>query len=200
LNTGIVILAAGGSARLGQPKQLLQFEGESLLKRIARVALESSCDPVVVVLGAHADLCVVEVADLPLQIVQNENWVNGMASSIRAGLEALRAFAPHIDAVILLVCDQPHISAHLLDRLVSNCNSAETIVASQYADTLGVPALFTAAHFPELMNLRGDAGAKALFARHAGAVVAVPFPLGARDIDIPIDAASLRTADSDGRV
>ena len=95
--------------------------------------------------------------------------------------------------VILLVCDQPHISADLLSRLVAQCGPQKTIVASQYADTLGVPALFTAAHFPELIGLRGDVGAKVLLARHAKAVAAVPFPRGMRDIDFPIDAAVTRT-------
>lgn len=191
MKTGIVILAAGASARLGQPKQLLRFEGETLLGKTARVALESGCHPVVVVLGAHAETCHAEISKLSLHIVRNQNWPDGMASSIRAGVEALRALDDQLEAIILLVCDQPHISAAVIRELLAARRGDKTIVASQYADKLGVPALFAAGYFAELENLGGDAGARLLFSKHAQATAAVSFPEGTIDIDVMADLAAL---------
>ncbi len=189
MKTGIILLAAGGSSRLGQPKQLLLYEGQTLLRRMALTAAESQCGPVIVVLGKDADACAAELRDLPVRIAQNQEWAEGMASSLRAGLAVLSEVEPEAEAVLIMVCDQPRVDGNLLRALVRQCQGKTSIVASSYGDTLGVPTVFARRHFPELMELRGDHGAKILLAQHADFVAAVPFPEGAIDIDAPEDLA-----------
>ena len=190
MSIAAVVLAAGASERLGSPKQLIQFGGESLLRRTVQAAVDAACTPVLVVLGANAQLCQRELADLPARVLQNDQWNTGMASSIRCGVGELDA-TREIAATILLVCDQPHVTAELLQRLMARAKEAETtIVASHYANTLGVPALFDRVHFPELLALTGDVGAKSLFTRHKDEVAAVEFPRGVIDIDAAEDLAT----------
>ena len=186
-----MLLAAGASERLGSPKQLVQFEGESLLRHTVRAAVDAGCAPVLVVLGANAELCQREVVDLPARVLQNEHWNTGMASSIRCGIRELDPM-PDVAATILLVCDQPHVTTELLQRLMAHGTDAETtIVASHYANTLGVPALFARVHFPELLALAGDLGAKSLFTRHKDRVALVEFSRGVIDIDSAEDLTGL---------
>ncbi|MBA3561048.1 MAG: nucleotidyltransferase family protein [Gemmatimonadaceae bacterium] len=189
MKTGIILLAAGGSSRLGQPKQLLLYEGQTLLRRMALTAAESQCGRVIVILGKDADACAVELRDLPVRIAQNQEWAEGMVSSLRAGLAVLSEVEPEAEAVLIMVCDQPRVDGNLLRALVRQCQGNTSIVASGYSDALGVPAVFARRHFPELMELRGDHGAKILLAQHADLVAAVPFPEGAIDIDAPEDLA-----------
>ncbi len=189
MKTGIILLAAGGSSRLGQPKQLLLYEGQILLRRMALTAAESQCGPVIVVLGKDADACAAELRDLPVRIAQNQEWTEGMASSLRTGLAVFLEVEPEAEAVVIMVCDQPRVNENLLRALVRQCQGKTSVVASSYGDTLGVPAVFARRHFPELMELRGDHGAKILLAQHADFVAAVPFPVGAIDIDAPEDLA-----------
>ncbi len=148
-----VILAAGRSSRLGEPKQLVVLGGERLLDRAVRVAIEAGCTPVVVVLGAAAERIVAECALGTATVVMNEAWASGMASSIRAGVAGLNA-----DGAILMTCDQPAVAADHLRRLMSQDEPA----ASSYAGRRGVPAYFPRRCFAELLLLEGDAGAKAL--------------------------------------
>ncbi len=180
-----IILAAGGSLRLGRPKQLLVFEGETLLARAVRVATESKARPVIVVLGALADECANAIAGQPVRIVTNKEWKEGIASSIRAGLEAV---AHETDAAVILLCDQPGLSAAHVDALIA---AGKSIAASAYGGSLGTPAYFEKEFFPELLALRGDTGARALFKKYADKVAPVDFPGGLRDIDTPEDAARL---------
>jgi molybdenum cofactor cytidylyltransferase len=188
----IVILAAGGSVRLGRPKQLLLYQGQSLLRRAARTALEAACGPVAVVLGAHADQMLPEIADLTVTIVHNVEWESGMGSSLRCGLESLLALSGDpLEAVIVMLCDQPHVSPELL-RTLAEHNGAGGIVACEYNGTVGVPALFSAALFEELRKLPSDAGAKVLLARHRDIVTRIPFPEGAIDIDTAEDYTALQ--------
>ena len=188
MSIAAIIAAAGASSRLGRPKQLEQFRGESLLRRTARLAMEACCEPVVVVLGMNAEVAADEIAELPLQVLRNDEWRTGKASSISQGVAAL---PPAVKGVILLVCDQPYLSAELLRELVAQRSETNTIVASRYADTLGVPALFDRIHFAELLDLSGDRGAKTLFSTHRNAVAVVDFPGGAIDVDTSADAAAL---------
>src|SRR5215467_7322460 len=106
---GIIVLAAGGSSRLGRPKQLLEFEGKSLLRWAVETALNSELGPVVVVLGAGFDLLQKEIADLSAEVIQNANWDDGMSSSIIAGLNVVTSISPSIPAVIFMLCDQPRV-------------------------------------------------------------------------------------------
>ncbi len=177
-----VILAAGASRRLGEPKQLVQFMQETLLERAVRVAVEAGCRPVVVVLGASSEAILAHSALAPAKIVLNPEWEEGMASSIRAGI---RGLPPAIEAALLLTCDQPAVTAGHLRRLAAEAPGEP--VASAYAGRQGVPAYFPAAAFAELLQLSGDQGARRLLA----AARARTLPGGEIDVDTP---ESLRQA------
>jgi molybdenum cofactor cytidylyltransferase len=185
----VMVLAAGSSSRLGTPKQLLPFRGKPLLAHAVAVAI--GCGPVFVVLGSRVDelLLVAEAAGGRAAV--NPDWEQGMGSSVRTGLAAVEAALPGAAAVLLTVCDQPHVSAELFGEMVRAFRSGRELVACEYSGTVGVPALFARRYFPELRELAPDAGAKRLLARHAQDVFAVPFPAGVFDIDTPADARLL---------
>ncbi len=188
---GAVILAAGSSSRLGQPKQLLEYQGQTLVRRTAQAALAAGCDPVALVLGANREKIAPTVHDLGLQILPNESWERGMGTSVRLGVSALRNC--DCDALILLACDQPMVSADLLRQLIATQQKTQRpMAASAYAGTIGVPALFTCACFQKLLSLGEEAGAKVLLLACPGDVATVPFEAGAIDIDTPQDLASWR--------
>lgn len=191
---GIIILALGASTRLGTPKQLLPYQGKSLLRHTAEVAVASGCRPIVVVLGAQVERLAMEVQQLPVHIVENKRWNEGMSSSIQTGLRELQSFHPPVKAVVMLLCDQPFVSALLVQQLteVHHC-TGKPIVASDYAETVGVPALFSRDLFPDLMMLQVDRGARYVLQNRAQAVARVPFPFCAIDIDTPSDYEHLHT-------
>jgi molybdenum cofactor cytidylyltransferase len=190
--TAAVILAAGQSRRMGEAKQLLELAGQSLLRRAVSTALSSSCRPVIVVLGAYADQLQRELAGLDASVVENSAWIDGIGTSVRCGIEAARRERA-VDSAILMLCDQPLVTAQLIDLLVAtHRNSGAPIVACEYAGTVGVPALFTRALFDELVALSPDAGAKQVIARHGEEVVPVPFPAAAFDVDTPEDLSRAR--------
>jgi molybdenum cofactor cytidylyltransferase len=191
--TGVVVLAAGASSRLGSPKQLVTLGGRTLLRRAVETAVATGLGPVVVVLGAAADRCRPEVEGLDVAVVENAEWPSGMASSVRAGLAGVAAAAPDADAVLLTLCDQPFVTAELLSRLVSvRRETSASVVACEYAGALGVPALFGRELFGELAALEGESGARRVVARHAASARSVPFPEGAVDVDTPRDVERLR--------
>lgn len=182
-HTDIVILAAGNSSRLGRPKQLLPWHGKNLLQHAVETALEITTQPVVVT-GAHADQLVAAVDANQVQVVYNPEWQQGIASSIRCGLLALLNRTPAPEQVIFMVCDQPFVTSELLlDLINEQQKSGKTIVASAYAGTLGIPALFEKTMFPQLLDLQGDHGAKKLMQQHPDQTAAVSFPQGNIDID-----------------
>jgi molybdenum cofactor cytidylyltransferase len=181
---GAVILAAGVSSRFGQPKQLLPFHGKTLVRTIIDAACEAGCSPVVVVIGSDSEKIRPELAHLNVINVRNTNWQRGIGSSIRSGVEALTKHAPDIGAILLLVCDQPAVNALFIDRLVATHEATKKdIVASSYADTVGVPALFDRSCFPELLSLGDETGAKSIILQSPERVAQVAFPEGAMDID-----------------
>ena len=196
MNVACVILAAGGSTRLGSPKQLLDYGGRSLLRHAAAMALATTCRPVVVVLGSGAERLRSELVGLDLRIVDNPDWGNGMGSSVRAGVATLRDGASGTDpeAILLMLCDQPLIGAEALEQLVAAFRAGQTagdgracsIAAAAYgdgSDTVGVPAVFGREYFAELAALPDQAGARPVLQRHAGRVAAVPMPEAVTDID-----------------
>lgn len=181
---GIIILAAGGSTRLGSPKQLLPFRERSLLRHAAETAIESGCRPVVLVLGALAGRMETEVADLPLLIAYNARWQEGMGTSIRAGMEKLAGANEKLEAVILMLCDQPLVTAAFIERLVSAYSvTAKRMIVSEYGGTLGVPALFHQTYFERLNGLAGPSGAKQLLMEHAQEALRLASPEALLDID-----------------
>ena len=187
-----MILAAGASRRLGEPKQLIVFEGETLLNRAVRLAREVGADPVLVVLGAYfAEIC----AALPSRevvLVHNDKWQTGMASSVHAGMCALGVCAPKAEGVLLLTCDQPRLTAEHLRNLIAACaEKKERIAASRYAGARGTPAAFPREVFPALSELTGDKGARAILTNPPCDLVEVDFPGGEIDIDLPADLAAL---------
>lgn len=191
-----VVLAAGASSRLGQPKQLIQIDGESLLHKTARLALEAGCSPVFIVLGFEATRMRPYLSGLPVEIVLNDDWREGMGSSLRSGIEAVRKSTPLPNAVLLLVCDQPHLTAgHLRDLLAFHTASPagrETgITASVYAHTAGVPAIFPARLFSTLTAIQGDRGARDVLRAHTTDVQAIPWPGGQFDLDRPEDLIAI---------
>ncbi len=188
-----IILAAGASRRLGQAKQLLRQGNETLLGRTIRVVREAGVADIFVVLGAQRELISASVAFKDAVLVFNENWEKGIASSIHAGLRALDMHPGGLSAVLILSCDQPHLGAHhLLTMLQTFTASPEpVIVASSYADTLGVPAIFPRPVFPQLLALRGDKGARAILLDPPCPLSAVPFTGGEIDIDVPADLEHL---------
>ncbi|GAA4355227.1 nucleotidyltransferase family protein [Hymenobacter saemangeumensis] len=182
-SVGVLLLAAGASTRLGQPKQLLPFQGKSLLRRAAETASATGCGPVVLVTGALHDELLPEVAGLPVAAVRNLRWADGMSSSIAAGLAYLEARAPALEAVLVLVCDQPLLTVDVLQQLIARFQPERPpVVASAYAGVRGVPALFSRALFGELRQLSGPAGARELLHRYSD-VAAVDFPGGVVDVD-----------------
>jgi len=190
---GLILLAAGSSSRLGEPKQNLLYEGQPLLQRAIQTALASACEPVLVILGSNAEAFQSGLNDLPVQTIFNPDWHEGMASSIRQGISALNEMAPDLDGAILMVCDQPFVTTALLDDLVEQKRlHGHGIIACSYQETLGTPALFDKQFFPELLALQGQEGAKKLLFQHAEVVTPIDFPLGTFDIDTPQDYEALQ--------
>ena len=190
--SALMILAAGASTRLGRPKQLLPFRGLSLLRHAAETALASVCRPVVVVLGALAERLNQELSGLPVTVAINLQWNEGLSASIRAGLTALAPERTGPDSVVIMLCDQPLISAQFLDRLVAvHHSSGRGIVASEYGGEAGVPALFSRTYFPELAALRGSRGAQPLIVKYAKDAERIPLPEAAIDIDEHADIQRL---------
>ena len=190
--TGLVLLAAGASTRLGKPKQNLLYKGETLLQHAVRAALGSVCAPVVVVLGAEAKAILPDVAAKPVTVVHNPLWQDGMASSVRTGLATVLDIEPNVAACVFMVCDQPFTEATLVDALVQkHQQSGKGMVACAYNNTMGTPALLDRRYFQELLALEGQEGAKKLLYLYEEDVVTIPFPGGAFDIDTAADYQAL---------
>jgi len=194
---GLIILAAGASVRFGSAKQLANFEGETLLRRIARESLASVCRPVVVVLGAEVNKSKNQVSDLDVQIIKNPDWREGMGSSIKTGLNKLLKINESINGVVLTVCDQPFVTGEAIDKLVETYRSTPAlIIASAYQETLGVPALFNRQLFTRLTELKGSGGAKQIIKQFQSETMGVSFPAGAVDIDTPEDFEKLHSQEN----
>ncbi len=157
LNVAAIILAAGASTRLGRPKQLVTLGGERLLDSAIRIACEAGCDPIVVVLGSHAERITAECDLRRASVVYNAQWQEGLASSIRVGVTALPRAA---EAAIVMTCDQPAVSPKHLHLLMEACGGQPS--ASRYAGRKGIPACFPRGNFALLETLRGDVGARDL--------------------------------------
>jgi molybdenum cofactor cytidylyltransferase len=191
-NIGIIILAAGESSRMGIPKQLLQYSGRSLLQHSIDAATASGAQPVIVVLGSKADIIKKEIRNNKIHLVVNAEWHEGMASSIRCGIKTLLQLNPSTEGVIMLLCDQPHVTPDLLTNLmITYEETRKLIVASYYRDTFGPPVFFHRTMLPGLLLLKGDVGAKSLINQHASEIDFIPFPEGSIDIDTKLDYQNL---------
>ncbi|HVF30220.1 MAG TPA: nucleotidyltransferase family protein [Pyrinomonadaceae bacterium] len=187
-NVGAVILAAGSSSRMGQPKQALKVGDTSLLRRAVTAASGAGCSPLIVITGANAEASRSELAGLDVHEAWNSKWESGMGSSISAGINALLEADPQVAAVMIMLCDQPYVTDEVIYRLISEHQSTgKPVVASEYGGGFGVPALFHSSLFNELAGLDGASGAKPVIARHLSETHLVPFPGGEIDIDTPED-------------
>ncbi len=184
-----LVLAAGASSRLGQPKQLVPFQGEQLILRAVRVAHEAGASPVFVVLGSNFESILEALAGNPYQprILINKAWSSGMASSLRLGAAA--AERAGVDDLLVLSCDQPAVTPEHLLRLAA-ASKREHVVASYYWERRGIPALFPEFAFHALQELQGDTGARELL--QDDAVLTVALPGGEFDVDTPRDLERLK--------
>lgn len=191
-NTALVLLAAGEASRMGRVKQLIPFEGEPLIVRAVRQALASGADPVVVVLGAHADAIRPALEDLPVAVVENPRWSEGMGTSIQAGLAALEPM-PGVRGAILALADQPMVTALTYARLAElHGETNKPIIASHYADTVGVPVYFSRSHWRYLQSLAPNQGCKGvILARIGDEVHCMNCPEAEVDLDTPADVERL---------
>lgn len=191
-NLGAVILAAGGSERFGRPKQFLLFRGETLVGRAMRAATEACTAGIIVVAGETHARIEAELRESAATVVENPEWRRGLGTSIRCGLQRLIASAPELEAVLLMACDQPFVDAEIVAALVAKQGAtSKAIVASSYANTLGIPALFDRSCFEALLTLPDEAGAKTLIESRREDVAQIEFEQGAIDIDTPADFARL---------
>jgi molybdenum cofactor cytidylyltransferase len=176
-----IILAAGASQRMGQPKPLLLWRGKPFICHVARTALDAGLAPVVIVIGAHADEVRSALADLPVEIVYNPNWAEGQSTSVRTGLQAL---PPETTAAIFLLADQPRIPVELVRALMArHAQTQPPIVAPMIEGKRGNPVLFDYSVFPDLMSLQGDAGGRLIFSRYPAAYVPWHDPNLLLDVD-----------------
>jgi len=160
-----IVLAAGAATRFGEPKQLLDWGGRPFVRAVAEQALDAGLAPVVVVTGCAAERVEAALAGMSVQIARNPGWQEGQASSIRAGLQALPARS---GAAIFLLSDQPQVTATVIRALVES-HQAElpAIVAPLILEEhRGNPVLFDRVTFPDLAQLRGDAGGRSLFSKY----------------------------------
>ena len=189
----IILLAAGSSSRLGRPKQLLPYQGQTLLRRAAETAVAAAAAaPVVVVTGAEHERLLPELQGLPVAPWRCPDWAVGMGASIRCGLTMLDSLCATWTEVVIMLCDQPHVTPALLRQLAETHEvTGQPIVASAYAGTQGVPVLFGTAALPLLRQLHVAAGAGQLLKQYPALVAAVPFPAGAVDVDTEAQYAAL---------
>jgi molybdenum cofactor cytidylyltransferase len=201
---GAVILAAGESSRFGEPKQLVQFRGRTLLSRAISAATESQCQPIVVVTGSDSATIGAAVNEAAVRVVENRQWRRGIGSSIRAGVQQMIDDAPNIDAIVLLVCDQPFVTGAVVQQLVAIWRATRRpIAASSYCGTVGPPALFDRSCVAELLALKDDMGAKRLILADPTRTAEFPFPEAAHDVDTMSDYESVNiiaaTSEGTGR-
>jgi len=190
---GIIILAAGSSSRLGQPKQNLLFEGKTLLQRAIDTALSTYCSPIIVVLGANSSQITPTLDARNVTLVYNPNWAEGMASSIRLGLKSAMEINPAIEVVVLMVCDQPFLDTAVLNALIAvQVQTGSGVVASHYDNTFGVPVLFNKKYFDELLQLKGQEGARKLLQKYQDTISFVDYPKGSIDIDTEEDFRKIK--------
>jgi molybdenum cofactor cytidylyltransferase len=183
----VLLLAAGGASRFGSAKQAARLDGTPLLRLMLARAQELAGPAVSVVLGAHAAELVPLISGVSASILVNRQWQEGIASSIRLGLERLPGGC---DGVLLLLADQVQVGTPDLARLAAAWRRQPLLAAAaQYDGRLGVPAIFPRSAFGALLRLRGDRGAQGWLRAHAERVAAVPMPRAAIDIDTPEDLA-----------
>jgi molybdenum cofactor cytidylyltransferase len=188
-----VVLAAGRSTRMGRPKLVLEIAGRTVLQHVVAHVRQSRCDPIVVVVGDEADRVARDVRGAGVEIVVNDRYREGMGTSIAAGIAAL---PPECEAAIILLGDQPRVTAASIDALIdAHRATGKPLIASRYGEVTGAPTLIGRAMFDEARRLSGDVGGRWLMDRHPDLVGEVPLsPDLAADLDTPEEFARVRAA------
>jgi molybdenum cofactor cytidylyltransferase len=188
--TGIIILAAGSSSRMGETKQLMKFKNKTFLQHIIEEAKDAMLEPLICVTGYHSEQIARSIMAMDVSTVYNEQWPDGMGSGISAGIKQL--LLSDADSVILAVSDQPYVSSGLFVKMqILKDHSGKGIIASSYAGTLGTPVLFEKKYFNQLGSLNGNQGAKNIVQLNLPDVCPVEFEKGTVDIDTKEDYEKL---------
>lgn len=184
-----IILAAGASSRMGQPKVLLEWQGETLIHRVARTALSARLEPVIVVAGALSPQIEQALPHLDIKLVANPNWSAGQSTSVRAGIQAL---PQDTQAVVFLLGDQPFVTVELIQKLIETYQKTRPEILAPFVNQKRInPVIFDRSVFPHLLELQGDAGARSLFAQFPPAVMPWNDERAGFDIDTPEDYEKL---------
>ncbi|MFO7724266.1 MAG: nucleotidyltransferase family protein [Oceanipulchritudo sp.] len=184
---GAIILAAGKSTRMGRPKPLIPWNGRPLVLHAMDAAIQAGADPVWVVTGADAGKVEALLEDQPVRSIRNPHFERGMGSSIRKGFETV-IHEVDVEAAFLLLCDQPAVSASLLQSMRQRtAGIRKGLVACTYAGTFGPPLLVSRPFFPEFARTEPESGARLILRRNETHLLRLPFPEGAADVDTPAD-------------
>ena len=191
--TVCLLLAAGSSSRMAKPKMLLLFNGKTLLQHVIDETKKVNENKLLVVTGCYHSLLKEILAQQQIDFIENQHWEEGMSSSIQTGIAYIMQHYHNVNSVIIIVCDQPYISAALLDELIAvKQQTHKGIVAAAYNDTTGTPVLFDKKYFEKLALLHGQYGAKKLLQQFKDDVARVVFSLGEVDIDTKEDYENLK--------
>lgn len=183
-NKAVLILAAGSSSRMGQSKQLLEYKGSTLLSLSVNTALQTGCK-VCVVIGANDESHRKELEGFDIDLIYNPLWEKGMGNSLKYGVQHLVRLHADLEAIIIMVCDQPKLKPDILFDLLNKYKEGSGLVGCYYGEVTGVPALFSREYFDELLSIEDSQGARAVINKHN--TRRVPFPEGDIDVDTPED-------------
>lgn len=184
-----VILAAGGSSRFGEIKQLLPWKNKNIINTVVETAALAGLDPILVVLGANAGLIQASLDNETVQVVTNPDWDKGQSTSLKAGVTAIRQT---VDGVLFLLCDQPHLTVNLVDAVVEEGLRSGKVVTPIIDDRRANPVYFPASCFPLFDTLEGDAGGRQIIPACPHTTLPWLDDWMARDIDTPEDYRALR--------
>ena len=184
-----VLLAAGGSSRMGHPKQLLRIENEALVTRMAGRLIDLETAGVTVVTGSASQAVNDQLSGLPLQIVHNPQWEKGMASSLAVGVKNLPA---EIESVLIMLCDQWQVGLADLQQLVQVWRTDISSITAAFwhedgRQVIGPPAIFPRTLFKQLTSLKGDRGARSVIEKHRERASLVAMKNARFDLDEPTD-------------
>jgi molybdenum cofactor cytidylyltransferase len=190
-----LILAAGQSSRMGQPKQLLKLGEKTLIQKSIETALAATSKNIYCVIGANASEILKHIKHYPLRIIENPNYKNGLSTSIKVGVTNIEQ--DDMEAVLIHLADQPKITnSHLNDLIGLFLKNPKKPVATAYQNSVGVPAIFPKTYFQNLKTLTGDKGAKPLLKELSKSINCIPFS-ELRDIDTPEDYKDLLDSELD---
>ena len=192
-NIAVVVLAAGASSRMGEPKQLLQWGQTTLLGHTIKTAKEVNLREIIVVLGANYKLISKEVENETVTMLDNNDWQQGLGTSISCAVQYLQKSNSEVKGVLFVLCDQPFINADYLRLMVSGFvpNSKQIIATFYQNGKQGVPVLFDMFYFNELVLLKDDFGAKDILKKYEPQTIVLKPPTENLDLDTKEDYTTL---------